>query len=286
MTARFMLLRARAPDAERAGVFLAEAHAAGASGALEREIDSGGSELLIYAPEAAAPAVATALRAAGVGALSGPEPVPDEPWEERWKEGLALLRISPRLAVRPPSVPDDGSGALVIEPGQAFGTGSHESTRLALRALDALAGRGAPGTRVLDVGTGSGILALAALQLGAERAVGFDLDRLAAPAARVAARRNGLAGRLLLFTGPVDALAGPPFDCILANLLRTELEPVLPRIAATLRPGGYGILSGLLAEDEGLLAPHLAAAGLAIDARLSERDAEGATWVALTVRRE
>ena len=95
----------------------------------------------------------------------------------------------------------------------------------------------APGARILDVGAGSGILALAALRLGPGSAVAFDLDPLAAAASRENAVANGLAGRLEVFMGPLEALRPTPFDLVLANLLKTELLPLVEGIAALHRPG-------------------------------------------------
>ena len=282
----------RVRDAATAERVLAEAHEAGAAGLEERTESDGGVTWVVYAAADRAGAVRNAVEAelarAGEGEVGVPETVPDEPWVERWRDGIALVRVSPRLAVRPSFVPDDsapGEAALVVEPGQAFGTGSHESTWLALALLEALPAAVLERASVLDVGTGSGVLSLAAVHLGARRAVGFDLDPLAAPAARANARANpGLSG-LVWFTGPIAALSdGCRFDIVLANLLRSELEPLVPDLAARVRPGGYAILAGLLAEDLPKLARPLQAAGLVEDARLERVDADGAPWVGLRLR--
>src|SRR5207249_3755458 len=121
------------------------------------------------------------------------------------------IEVSERLRIRAsfePSPPRAGQRDLVIDPGQAFGTGGHESTRLALAWIDDLRGElGAP-PGILDVGTGTGVLALAALALGARRAVACDVDPLAAAAARANARANGLAAQLDVFAGSPEALSG------------------------------------------------------------------------------
>lgn len=281
---------ADAPLAERAA---AEAFAAGASGLEERggEGGAGGTELLVYAPAAEAPRVEAALAAlAAQGAANAlrvcpTEAAPEEDWSVRWREGLGVVRISPRLAVRPPFVPDAGEPpALVIDPGQAFGTGGHASTRLALTLLDGLVAR-LPGARVLDVGTGSGVLALAALALGAAQAVGFDLDVIAVREARSNAERNELGARLQLFAGGIDALRAPPFDVVVANLLRSELLPVLPQLAAALRPGGCAVLSGLLASERPAIERALAAQGLVVEQAREEDDPAGDVWLGLVTRR-
>jgi ribosomal protein L11 methyltransferase len=295
MGSAFECIRVGAAAGEGAERAVAEAFEAGASGVEERDGtgESGRIELWIYAPLARAAAVGAALaRLAGQSAggelrVLGRAAVPDEDWSVRWREGLGVVRISPRLAVRPPFVEDDtaGSPAVVIEPGQAFGTGGHASTRLALSLLDSLGDATTRGARVLDVGTGSGVLALAALRLGAQRAAAFDLDAVAVREARDNAARNGLAGRLQLFAGGIAALRAPAFDLVLANLLRRELLPILAELAATLRPGGLALLSGLLAEEREELSRALAAAGLAIEASREERDAAGDVWLALVTRR-
>jgi ribosomal protein L11 methyltransferase len=283
--------------AELAELVTAEAHAAGASGLEERTgegTEAGSVTLLVYAPASAADDVRAALQgvvaraAAGAGEVGALESVADVAWEERWRDGLGVVRISPRLAVRPSFVPDDSAPdhpAIVVEPGQAFGTGSHQSTWLALALLDDLPEPVLEGARVLDVGTGSGVLALAAVALGARRAIGLDLDPLAARAARDNARANAWSSGVAWFTGPIGALSGPPFDLVLANLLRSEMEPLIGDIALRLRFGGYAILSGLLAEDLGRVEPKLRSAGLEPDTSLERTDADGARWIGLRALR-
>ena len=219
--------------------------------------------------------------------IVGREAAPDEDWSVRWREGLGVVRISPRLAVRPPFVADDASGApaIVIDPGQAFGTGGHASTRLALTLLDGLGSAALRGARVLDVGTGSGVLALAALRLGAERAVAFDLDPVAVHEARDNAVRSGHAAGAQLFAGPLAALRARPFDLALANLLRSELLPILGEVAAALRPGGRAVLAGLLVAEREEMTRALAGAGLSVETALEERDPSGDEWLGLVTRR-
>jgi ribosomal protein L11 methyltransferase len=263
----------------------AEAFAAGALGAEER--DGPPPALWIYAAAGAAAAVRAALAPFAGLAVGAPEPVPERAWSEAWKEGLAAIVISPRLLVRPSFAPAPEGFAgreLVIEPGQAFGTGGHASTRLALDAIAALPEEVLAGAEVLDVGCGTGVLALAALALGAGRALGCDLDPLATAAAREAARTNGLAARLALFTGSLDAL-GPRtagrFELVVANLLRRELEPLLGAIARAVRPGGQVILSGLLANEREHIEPALRALGLDVVRTRAWTDVAGDAWLAL-----
>ena len=284
MPERFVSFEVSAPDAEVAEIAAAFAFDAGASGAEEREAGSG---LRVFGPASRADAIQTALSELGhlgieVGA---PAPVTETDWSTAWRAGLEAVWIADALIVRPPFVdsPAPELPDVVIEPGQAFGTGGHASTRLALELMVGLAW---PGRMVLDVGTGSGVLALAALRLGAERALGFDLDPLAAPAARQNAEDNGLGG-LRLLTGPIDALSeAARFDAVVANMIRTEHEPILGAVVARARSGAVVILSGLLQhEDEGMTA-QLESQGLRVVRRLRERDARGDAWLAIEARKD
>jgi ribosomal protein L11 methyltransferase len=287
----FACIEVRARDAEGAERAVAEALDAGASGLEERDEADGSTRLLLYAPASRAEQVARAVaRACGATvSVSEPAPVPDTDWSEAWKAGIEAVVVSPRLRIRPSFVaPDrDFTGAeLVIDPGQAFGTGGHASTRLALEWIDAAAPGLSPGARVLDVGTGSGVLALAALRLGAARGVGFDLDPLSSAAARENALRNGLAARLDLFTGPIEALApGARFELVVANLLRSELLPLVTALAHHTAPGGRAVVSGLLAADVEPVGRALAGAGLRPAGERRSEDASRACWAALLTER-
>lgn len=273
----------------------ADAFAAGASGLEERALEGVGgtaSELWVYAPHARVAAVQAAVAAlaalpAGAVRWLGTEPTPDEDWSRRWREGLGVVRISKRLSVRPPFVAAEGVGgaSIVIDPGQAFGTGGHASTGLALTLLDALPDAAIRGARVLDAGTGSGVLLLSALALGAASGVGFDLDGVAVHEARRNAVSNGLSGRAHFFAGPIAAVEGARFGLGLANLLRTELLPVLRDLAIGIEPGGHLVLSGLLASERTEVEAALAAVGLAVCSSREVRDPSGDAWLGLLTRR-
>lgn len=270
-------VRAAGTRAERA---VAEAWEAGAAGIEERNDGS----LIAWAPATCAEAVRAALvTVLGPDAVGGLEPEPAADWPETWKQGLRPLVVSERLVVRPPFAPHalaPGQREVVIEPRQAFGTGAHATTALALEALDeALAER--PGARVLDVGCGSGVLALAALALGAGRAVACDLDPIAARETRENAARNALAP-LAAFAGSLDALAPLRFELVAANLIRRELEPLLEGLVARTAAGGALVLSGLLAGERALIEASLAAQGARVCAVRAREDAGGDAWVALT----
>jgi ribosomal protein L11 methyltransferase len=266
----------------------AEAFEAGALGLEEQ--DGPPPTLWVYVRAADAAPVRAALLQLPALVVGAAEPIAERAWSEAWKEGLEAIVISPRLLVRPSfrAAPAGFVGhELVIEPGQAFGTGGHASTRLALEAIAALPAETLHGARVLDVGCGSGVLALAALALGAGHALGCDLDPLATAAAREAAEANGFAGRLALVTGSLDALgahAERGFELVLANLLRRELEPLLPALARALRPGGRAVLSGLLASERAGVERALAALGLEVFATRHASDPSGDAWLALMAR--
>ncbi len=275
-----LTLQGGTPDArERA---LVAAVGAGAEGGEERDDPA---RLIVFALEARGGAVQAALRAAVGGELEigPPEPVADVAWSEAWKEGLEPVVVSPRLAVTPSFVPFEpapGQTALVIDPGQAFGTGGHASTRLALELLAALPSPALEEARVLDVGCGTGVLGLAALALGAREVVALDLDPLACKATRDNAARNRLEAGLRVWTGPLAALSPQPFSLVLANLIRAELFPLLDEIRARCAPGARVILSGLLKEEEGLLKEARARLGLVPERTRRDRDGLGDHWLA------
>jgi ribosomal protein L11 methyltransferase len=284
----FFCVRVAAADSARAEWAVAEAFAAGAAG-VEELVEEGRVIFAVYAPEAARDPVRDAVEATGAQVLDV-SPVPAQDWSEAWKRDLAPIVVSPRLVLRPSFARVEartGQRVLELDPGQAFGTGAHESTRLALEGIDRLADALDASGVLLDVGTGTGVLALAGLALGCGRAVALDLDPLAGQAARENAQRNGLSAGLDVFVGGIDALhPGARFDVVAANLLVSELLPVLPAIAAHLRPGGRLVLAGLL---DGQLAEVLARArslGLASLDTLRRSDASGAIWAALVMRRE
>ena len=304
----------RPGSAEAAERVAAEAYAAGAVGLEERE-DQKGVALLLYARAADAEAVRRAVVRVGAPAAV-PEAVPDADWSEAWKADLEATVVSPRLVVRPSFVSVLASSArrpekpaeIVIDFGQAFGTGSHASTRLALEWIDRLAPALEPGARILDVGTGTGVLALAALRLSesesesegkgkgdGSEAVALDIDPLATAAARANAEANGLAARFHVFTGPLAALRREPcegrgpfdltFDLVLANLLETEMLPLLGEISQRMRPGANAVLSGLLASERGSVEAAAGAVGLTVAGVRYGDDVFGDRWVALLTLR-
>jgi ribosomal protein L11 methyltransferase len=175
------------------------------------------------------------------------------------------------------ATPAEGRTRLHVPAERAFGTGSHESTRLALRLL-----LEAPlaGARVLAVGCGAGTLAFVAALEGAARAVAFDIDPDAAFATRAGARRNGTA-RVAPFAGPTEALsADAPFDVVVANMIAEELAPLLPEIARRMRAGALLVTSGQLAERRDEWDGVLRRAGFEPERELTEGE-----WIGWSARR-
>jgi ribosomal protein L11 methyltransferase len=262
----------------------AEAYEAGAAGALEAP-----GALELFVPDAALAAVLAAVAPfvrEGL-AIAAPERERAVEWSTEWRRGLGPVVISPRLLVRPPfaAAPAGFAGIqLVIDPGQAFGTGGHATTRLALAGLDALPAAALRGANVLDVGCGSGVLALATLALGAARATGCDLDPLATEAAAFAARENGFAARASWLTGSTGALRGC-YGGIAANLIRSELKPLLPDFARLTQPGAWLVLAGLLANEREEMRDALADAGFRVTAERAETDETGDDWLGLSAER-
>jgi len=175
------------------------------------------------------------------------EHLADRAWEREWLKDFRPMRFGRRLWVCPAGQRPAEAVAVVLEldPGLAFGTGTHATTALCLEWLDA---RPLAGLRLLDFGCGSGILALAGLKLGAAAATAFDIDPQALLATRENAQKNGLTGRITVVS-EADALAGP-FDLVLANILAGPLIDLAPRLAAHCRAGGAIVLTGLL-ESQG-----------------------------------
>lgn len=178
----------------------------------------------------------------------------NEDWEHTWRRGLRPRRVGERLVVTPSWIEPQhrpGDVVLVIDPKMAFGTGEHATTRGVLRLLEPAV---RSGDRVVDVGTGSGILAIAAVRLGAAQVLAVEMDGAALENAVENVERNGAIEHVRLEHARVDrafleALGPARFDLILANVLSTVLEPLLSTLHDVLAPGGRLILGGILEEE-------------------------------------
>jgi ribosomal protein L11 methyltransferase len=208
--------------------------------------------------------------------------VHESDWANAWKAHFPVLRVGRRLVIRPTwrrhrRAPDDV--VLALDPGMAFGTGLHPTTRLCLAGVERWSDEGllaaGPGVRVLDVGCGSGILAIAAARLGAAHVLGVDTDPIAVESSIANIRRNRLVRRIRVRQGSVPT-GEPPFDLVLANLIASVLIRIADGLAAELRPGGRILASGIFIDREAEVRDAFEAAGLAI-ARV---DREG-EWLAM-----
>ncbi len=219
-----------------------------------------------------------------------------EGWLARTREAFPEQLVGRRFAVRGTHLtdtPTPGRLAILLDAGIAFGSGEHGSTRGCLRALERVAPRlktqGRP-SRILDLGTGSGILAMAAAKLLHRPVLATDIDPWSVRVTRDNARRNGLRGRLRAlradgWTAPV-LQRHAPYDLVFANILARPLTRMARDLARHLAPGGTAILSGLLvSQARWVLAAHRAQ-GLVLERMLVEPDAPGRGWATLILRRK
>jgi ribosomal protein L11 methyltransferase len=231
--------------------------------------------------ERAADVLMAALSAEpGAGAASR-RPLEPVDWTTRWRDGLGARRFG-RLTVVPSWIEPPATvpgPVVVLDPESAFGSGEHGSTRAALSLLERHL---APADLVLDLGSGSGILAVAAVKLGASRAVGIENDAEAMPVARRNAVRNDVTTAVEFLEGDAGDLAPllGPADLLLSNILRTVNTALLPAIVAATRPGGLAIFSGMETPEAPLFRPVLAGAGLVVC-----DEVEDAGWWAAAARR-
>lgn len=175
------------------------------------------------------------------------EQIEDQDWERSWMDNFHPMRFGERLWIVPSwhAAPEPDAVNLLLDPGLAFGTGTHPTTSLCLQWLDAQA---LQGKTLIDFGCGSGILAIAGLLLGAEHAVGTDIDVQALEASRDNAQRNQIADDKFDLYLP-ENMPDTPADVLVANILAGPLVSLAPRLASLVKPGGLLALSGILAEQ-------------------------------------
>lgn len=231
--------------------------------------------------EAEADSLLGDLRAAfGAGVAAATRPLPDVDWSRQWRQGLGP-RVIGRLTVTPSWAVPDGSLArvVIIDPEMAFGSGEHGSTRSALALMDRHL---RPKSRVLDLGSGSGILSIAAIKLGAARAVGIEIDADTEPIAAANAERNGVRDSVAFLAGDAAALAPlvAPADLIVSNILRSVNETLLPLIRDSLAPGGIAIFAGMELPERPRFVEALTAAGFAV-----RDEAVDEAWWSVAARR-
>jgi ribosomal protein L11 methyltransferase len=209
------------------------------------------------------------------------ELVPEVDWTEQWKQRIGAHRVG-RLVVTPPwlAAGHDRATSIVIDPGMAFGTGEHATTRGVLRLMSEIV---ADGDRVADLGSGSAVLAIAAAKLGASRVAAIELDPEAIGNAEENVERNGVADRVTVLEGDAAVLLPlvAPVKLILANIISSVLVELLPVITDALELNGRAILSGILQDERDDLVQVLTDSGWRIEAE----DREEIWWSAVIARR-
>lgn len=238
-----------------------------------------------FASHAAARAAIKAVRASRPILRPRLEEVLGDAWRDEWKAHFEPFALSDRIWIAPPwsvPAPREGVRVLVLEPGRAFGTGLHASTSLVASLLDERSASLA-GADVLDVGTGSGILALTALALGASRAFGLDVDPEAVSVAAENAARNKLSDRFSVRAGSA-ADAGGRFPFVVANIEAKILGPIAGDLVACLAPGGTLLLSGILLSERDVMIRRYEDLGLRHDKTIERGEAAGEPWIAIALR--
>ena len=238
----------------------------------------GGSLVGYHDDEQAAGRVAADVRSRFGAIPVTIRPVEPVDWTERWKDGLGIRQVG-GLEVGPSWLLEPGPGRVVIDPEMAFGTGEHGSTR---GALTLLAEGLSPGATVLDLGSGSGILAIAAVKLGARRAIGIEIDPDAVPLAEANARRNRVEASTRFLLGDAGALAplAGPASIVVSNILRIANVALLGAIGCSLDPGGVAVFAGMEPDEADRFRPSLAVAGFRVEKELVD-----AGWWSVSARR-
>jgi len=268
-------LRVRPPAAARELV-IAELFACGSQGVLEE----GDALVTHFPPEHDVAQVRDALQRAVPGVEVEIGRTDGTDWAEAWKSRVRAHALG-ALAIAPPWLAGehDPSRTIVIDPGMAFGTGEHATTRGVVRLMqDVLR----PGDVVADLGAGSAVLAIAAAKLGASRVVAIELDGEAIADAETNVRRNGVADAVTVIEGDAATLLPlvAPVRVVLANIISSVIIELLPAVAAALEPDGRAVLAGILREEEPRMRAVLAGGGW----RVIAEDVEDLWWSATIAR--
>lgn len=239
-----------------------------------------GDELLTHVPEREAEAVVCALLAADAHVSVVTTPLPHVDWSEQWKEGLGAQQLG-QIVVCPPWLAGrfDPARTVVIDPGMAFGTGDHATTRGIIRLMQDVI---RDGDSVADLGAGSGVLSIAAAKLGAARVAAIEIDSDAIGNAEENVRTNGVSDRVAVIEGDGAVLLPlvAPVQVVLANIISSVLLEVLPVIGGALDDGGHAILSGILQSER-----HTMLRALTFDGwRIIAERTEDAWWSATIAR--
>lgn len=244
--------------------------AAGAQGVLE----DGESLVTHFPPETDVAAVIRQVQSAVPGATCETAPTEAIDWSVHWRDKLHAHALG-RLTIAPTWLADqyDPAATVVIDPGMAFGTGDHPTTRGAVRLMQDVVH---PGLVVADLGAGSAVLSIAAAKLGASRVFAIEYDADAIPNAEDNVRRNGVEPVVHVFEGDATILLPlvAPVDVIVANIISSVLVDLLPAMHAALRPGGRAVLAGILLEERASMLEALEADGW----RVEREDVEDVWW--------
>ncbi len=245
-----------------------------------------GELLKCYVPEARWSAALQDEMRSVVGMIVSPSahPLPpmhvqtlaDRNWNADWEKTIQPIHVTPHIVITPSwhaYAPAPGELVLTIDPKMSFGTGYHESTRLILGLVERHV---RAGMTVLDIGTGTGVLAIAALRLGATSAVGCDIDEWSYTNAIENATLNGVADRFTILHGDIAVTPSTPYDLVIANIQRNVLIPLIPAMRSRLKPGGLLLLAGLLLTDREPMTEALAEYGFSICGDYTENE-----WIAL-----
>jgi ribosomal protein L11 methyltransferase len=206
--------------------------------------------------------------------------IANQNWNEAWEKTIRPIHATKRIVIRPTwhtYAPGQDEIVIIIDPKMSFGTGYHETTRLVLRLMENRIGKG---SRVLDVGTGTGILAITAVKLGAATSVGTDIDEWSYENAKENLTLNGVAESVVIVQAELSSLPLEPFDLILANIQRNILLALLPAMVSRLAPAGGVILSGLLTGDHEEMRDALSRHSMNIREELGENE-----WIAMYATR-
>jgi ribosomal protein L11 methyltransferase len=225
--------------------------------------------------------VATAIREADPGASVTVGRAADTDWSEAWKNLLSVQTVG-ELRIAPPWLADglDAAHTIVVDPGMAFGTGDHATTRSVVRLMQRIVVRNAT---VVDLGAGSAVLAIAAAKLGARTVTAVELDSDAIGNATENVDRNGVASIVHIIEGDALLLLPllAPVDIILANIVSSVHLDLLPEMAGALSPGGRAVLSGILVEEREAMLGRLSGTGWMV----IDEDVEDIWWTATISRR-
>lgn len=200
-------------------------------------------------------------------------------WNEEWEKSIKPIHVSDRIVITPSWHPIEEKNKIIItiDPKMTFGTGYHETTRLMLRLMEQYV---QPKSTVLDVGTGTGVLAIASVKLGAKHAIGIDIDEWTRTNGNENVERNQVSQQVDIRIGSLDVVHEQTFDLILANIIRNTILELMDSMIAKLSPGGTMLLSGLLATDQEPIEKALNERNFSVATVLQENE-----WIAIAARR-